>query len=372
MIARRLTLGKIGSNMKIKIDSEQRGPFLKALKRAESACSARSVLPILKAILITAEKEEVLIQTSNLDQAFDIRVKAKIEKEGKCAISAKDISRIADISEEIEIETNDRGATITGAGNFRLPVLDPSEFPIFPALNESAKVSFSHEELRAAIGVEYAMANPIDSRYILQGVCINPTSKEAVASDGKRLALSTPSTRSTEGWGPIIPDVACRILSGLLAESSGDYLASFGSGSASFESDNFILYTKLIEGNYPNFLPIIPTPKFEVQVKRLALIQALNHADIINSEVRKIMLMLAASTAEIWICGTNGEADISLALETPLKDKEKFTIGLDRSYLCEAVKAMNGEQITLGFTDELTPMTVRGNGCAVIMPMRIS
>ena len=354
--------------MKIKINPDQYNPFLKALKRAADVSKVKTTIPELGAALITTTENGILIRATNIDQGFDISVECEIEKKGECMVSARDILQIASIGKSMSIAVNENKAVIECNGEFQLPIFSSENFPPFPKLADPKEVQFSRDELKKIIRVGHAMSTPRDSRYTLQGICFNPVSKEGVASDGKRLAVTTPKPSS--GYGSIVPDFAVRIIAGLVDDGEDIFKCQFSQGAASFQSGNFVFYTQLIEGNYPNFTPILPKSDFKISVNRESLIDAITRARVAYCEKDCVKMVLYDSTLDFHVEGKNAQSSVSLTLNQKSPKKGDFAISLNSVFLKEAAQAMEGEEVSLEFTDNLSPMAVRGDIYAVIMPMR--
>lgn len=353
--------------MKITITKDQHTAFLKALKKAESVTRARTTLPILDAVLITAEGNEVRLQSSNLDQSFDIRVEAGVLTDGRCGVNASDLLRVASLSADMTMEVDDKRMTIQGAGTFKLPLFPVADFPPFPAIDSGDKIKITTAEIQRLLNVGYAMSTD-SGRYVLQGICFNAAAKQSSACNGGSLALST-AKPAKDGWKPIVPDVACRIL-GTLLDGGGEYEAGFGDSSASFENEGTVFFTRLIEGSYPNFHVVLREPEFSVTVNRKALIEALARACVAVNDSERIQMTLSNSTASLEVQGKNADSFVTLDLLTPLKGRKEFTISFNSSFLSDAAKAMSDDDISLEFIDDLSPLCVRGDAYAVIAIMR--
>lgn len=359
--------------MKLKTTPEQHPAFLKALQQCESVSqTSKTVIQAINSVLITAKPGAVSIQANNLEQALVSEVSASVTVPGSVGISAKDLSRIAKLGKSIEIEVTKTEAIIKCGGVFRLPILAAGEFPPLPETSESVKeYEFTEIEVSSFLACVYAVSPQNDSRYVLQGVCINPENKQGVASDGKRLSCSSfPVSR--EGWGPIVPTAACRILDSLIGgcekltiEISPTHIkATIGDST---------FYTRLVEGNFPNIAQIIPKTEFGVAINRKDLLSGLDRVLVAQNESNQLKLTLSKSELTLTIVGKNANAETTVDLDSKGPEKAKdFSITVSSKFLREACSAMRQDVITLEFVDNLTPMAIKGDSFAIIMPMRTS
>lgn len=356
--------------MKIKITTDQYSGFLKALQHAEKISSGRKTLPVLSCVLLTTHKDRLTIQAHNLDQAILISVPVDVKEEGRVGIVGADLLRIAGLSESLDLEADKKGATVKCGGTFKLPIVPVDDFPPMPEMEKATETTFTSSELFRVMACIYAACQPRDNKYQLQGVHLNPEAKQGVASDGRVMAMSSFPV-ADKGWGPIIPDKACRLMMAL-ADEADSFEFAFTEAWARLRADDLTFYTRLIEGNYPNFRNAIPREEtWAVKVNRKGLIDALSRAVVAQSDTNRADLRITKGTLSFSITGKNAESETSVELEGDVPKKgEGFAVGFSSVYLRSIVSAMTEETISLEFIDNLSPMAIRGGGYAVLSLMR--
>lgn len=357
--------------MKLKTTPEQHPAFLKALQQCESVSqTSKTIIQALGSVLIAAKPGAVSIQANNLEQAIVTEVSASVTVPGSVGINAKDLSRIAKIGKSIEIEITKTEAIVKCGGVFRLPILAAGEFPPLPEMGEGGKeYEFAESEVCGFLACGYAASSPNDQRYALQGVCINPENKQGVASDGKRLSCSSfPVSR--EGWGLIVPTAACRILDSLIGGCE-KLTMEISPAHVKVTIGETTFYTRLVEGNFPNIAQTVPKPDFGVAINREELLSGLDRVLVAQNESNQVKLALSKSEITLTIVGKNAKAETTVDLDVKGPEKAKdFSITVDSGFLREACYAMRQDVITLEFVDNLTPMAIKGDSFAIIMPMR--
>lgn len=356
--------------MKIQIKPDQHPAFLKSIQQAETVSqTSKTVIQALGAVLITAKLGSISIQANNLEQAIVASVPATVTAPGQVGISAKDLSRITKLGKSLEIEVTKNEAVIKGGGMFRLPIIAPEEFPKLPEMGDDEKeYEFTESEMASMLACGYA-ASSNDTRYVLQGVCFNPAGKQGIASDGRRMALSF-FPMADDGFGPIMPSAACRILEALI-QGAGDLKASFSAAHASATIGAVTFFTRLVEGNFPNVKKAMPTSDFAVKINRKNLISGIDRVLIAQSDHNRVKLTFSKSDLLLAIVGKNALAEASVDLNEKAPAKAvNFAITVDSGFLKEAAASMSTEEVSLEFTDNISPLAMRGNSYAIIMSMR--
>jgi len=175
----------------------------------------------------------------------------------------------------------------------------------------------------------------------------------------------------------IIPKKAMLELRRLLEEgSSGTELRlGFSKNHALFKRDGLVMVSKLIDGNYPNYLQVLPTqntkkivvPKDEFMhaVKRVSILSK-EKTNAVKVQLEKNRLVLSTNNPEI------GEASEELAIAYT---GEELAIGFNSRYLMDVLTAMDKQNISLELSDPLSPCLIKEEGDehykCVVMPMRV-
>jgi DNA polymerase-3 subunit beta len=214
-----------------------------------------------------------------------------------------------------------------------------------------------------------------ESRYVLNGVLLSfkDNKLSLVATDGRRLALVEQELEFPKGSEveAILPTKAVQELSRILRDEE-PLTISFGENQVSFDLGTTFLYSKLIEGNYPNYKQVVPAEaKDRIILERELFLNAVRRVALLSSEksnsvkliFSKNNLDITANTPEV------GEAKESLAITHKGKD---FSIAFNPEFLMDPLKNIDADEIFFDFIDELSPGVIKYNRpfLYVIMPMR--
>ena len=171
-------------------------------------------------------------------------------------------------------------------------------------------------------------------RPIMLGILwdIKPDSIVFVASDTHKL-VRFENSRLKPGITSsfILPSKPASILNGIISKSDGDVKITFDSKSATFETENFTLTCRFINGKYPNYNSVIPQNNpFVISVDRVSLLNAVKRVSVFSSAGGMIKFDIS-------------ENQLKLTAENlDFMKKAEETVACD----------YNGEEMAIGFNDE--------------------
>ena len=356
-----------------------REALLSGLQIVQNVVSTRTTLPILGNALVQAENGKLVISTTDLDTGIRASVDAEISKGGATTLPARRLfSIIRELpAAELTLEVDSKQvATITsGASYFRIMGLPEEDFPPFPKGDGAKTFKLPQGVFRDMLKrTAYAISTD-ESRYVLNGVLLSfkENKLSLVATDGRRLALVEQDLEFPKGSEveAILPTKAVQELQRILRDEEPLSIA-FAENQVSFDLGNTFLYSKLIEGNYPNYKQVVPAEaKERIVLEREVFLNAVRRVALLSSEksnsvkliFSKNNLDITANTPEV------GEAKESLAIN--YKGKE-FNIAFNPEFLMDPLKNIDSDEIFFDFIDELSPGVIKYNRpfLYVIMPMR--
>jgi DNA polymerase-3 subunit beta len=224
-----------------------------------------------------------------------------------------------------------------------------------------------------------------DARYVLNGLFVHMTQAKnglnirMVGTDGHRLSMIdrvVDAKHKEESM--IIPKKAMMELRRLLEEegsSKAELRIGFSKNHALFKRDGLVMVSKLIDGNYPNYLQVVPaksTKKVAVSkdlfahaVKRVSILSK-EKTNAVKMQLEKNLLVLSTNNPEV------GEASEDLSVDY---QGEGITIGFNSRYLMDVLAAIDRSNIALELNDALSPCLITEEGDehykCVVMPMRV-
>jgi DNA polymerase-3 subunit beta len=261
------------------------------------------------------------------------------------------------------------------------------EFPKLPDTGDDKTFSLEQGELAGMLGnVAYAQSTD-ETRYILNGVYFNfKDGKLAlVATDGRRLALvakEMPVPAASAG-AIILPAKTVAELLRLLGK--GDQLKiAFNDRRAAFQidtnkdnsglTDAIYLFSKVVEGNYPNYQQVIPKETHQrIALERELFLQCVHRAALVTSEKsNSVKIKLSANLLEITASSPDfGESHESMAIAYSGPDLQ---VAFNPQFIMDPLRALTKDQVFFELKDEVSPgvfKTLESFVC-VIMPVRLS
>ncbi len=363
--------------MKLQVDREL---LEEALKKAREATEKKSALPILTNFLLEGKDERLTVKATDLENYLILKVKADVQQEGSLCVNSRSFADIVRNlpSALVYLEKEEDKLLITGGrSRFKLPLLSAEDFPEFPIPPTGGEKVEGSLILKGAEKTEYAIAKD-ETRISLQGLYIRGFEERIhfVGSDGHRLALYQPEGSFSEQL--LIPRKSLRVLNKLLTGIEEIEIACGSEGNfASFKGEDWLLIVRLLEGDYPDYIAVIPS-EFSAEVlvpvdqmkKALRRLSGLAEGKIFPVKVtlNDNLMILEFTDPEFGEGREEVDADYV---------GDVFEIGFNGKYLIEALEAFDSEKVWFKFTTPDTAALLEADDYekdpykCIIMPMRL-
>ncbi|MEM9646180.1 MAG: DNA polymerase III subunit beta [Planctomycetota bacterium] len=368
--------------MKITCD---RRVFAAAYQTVAAFAPTRSPKEILTNVLVTASDSSIKLSATDMEVGFCTEIKEGIEvSEGGSVLLP--VVRTAGIvresnDEQLKIENQDGTAIIKGdRSNFRLPTANPEEFPGVRPFESRAYHIIESEALRTAIGRTVRFTENDSARYALGAVLVQMEGEDinVVGTDGRRLghmAITGESVQShqTSGFSTLIPTKSAVLIQRVLSHEEGPVYFAAHPSDVQIKMGNGVLYTRLVEGRFPNWRQVIPNKdnSEECQVTAGVLASAVRQAAITTDQESRA---LDIQFADRSICLEATAADVgSSRVEVPVEyDGSKIEVNLDHRYVADFCKSVDPEDVLkIELHPSHSPVVFRTDDRyeCVIMPM---
>ena len=374
--------------MKFKINRDH---FSNGLAQVLNVVGSKATMPILSNVLIEAEKDYISLTTTNLDLGIRCKIKADIKEGGSVTLPVKRLATIVrelpNVDVSFDSTTNHQVKLTSGGSTFRIVGIGKEEFPPLPEFGDDKSFTLEQAELTSMLkSVSYAQSSD-ETRYILNGVYFNfrDGKLSLVATDGRRLALVSKELEvPDDSAGSII--LPAKTVSELVRMlDKGEKLkVSFNDRRASFQIntdkessglvDSIYLYSKVVEGNYPNYQQVIPKETHQrIKLERELFLQCVHRAALVTSEKsNSVKIKLTSNLLEITAQSPDfGEAHESMAIAYSGPDLQ---VAFNPTFVLDPLKALTKDEVFFELKDEVSPgvfKTLESFIC-VIMPVRLS
>jgi DNA polymerase-3 subunit beta len=314
---------------------------------------SKTTLPVLANLLLETTERGIRLSGTDLDIAVSTEVSADVETVGAITIPAKKLSEIARELPPAPVKmaaVGEQRITLEcGRSKFKLLGLPRDEFPTFPQVrfNESWRVRSG--DLQKLISHTAFAVSTEESRPILNGVLweLRPERMRMVATNGHRLTrMDLPITSTGTAGDLIVPPKALEQVRRLFPAEEDLEIAQ-GDNHLGFRSPFTAVFTRLIEGPYPNYEQVIPRDNDRVAISdKVALISALKRMSVIASDqTHRIRLSFNAGLLRFSVQTPDlGEAQDELPIRFT---GDPIDIGFNANYLLEILRFMPTDEVRL-------------------------
>jgi len=356
------------------------------LAAVSASIPSKTTLPVLSNILFDARDDAVWMSGTDLDVAVRIKVPAEVKEAGNLTAPGKKLQEIARELPDQPVEVTSRGDQIElrcGRSVFKLNGLPSEEFPSLPGVDFEEGWSITGKELQRLIHHTSFAVSTEESRPILNGVLweLRDGLMRMVATNGHRLARMAvpagPSTATSADF--IVPPAALQHIQRLF-KSDDDLEVAREGNHLGFRSRGTEIYTRLIEGSYPNYEQVIPKDNDRVAlVQKSSLESAVRRMAVVASDqTHRIRLQFEQDRVHLNVLTPDlGEGQDELELQF---DGPELEIGFNANYLLEVLRYMPTEEVKLTFKAPERAATIEPAGAedgenidylCLVMPLRL-
>ncbi len=354
----------------------------RGLGAVSASIPTKTTLPVLSNVLLEAEDNVVWISGTDLDVSIRIKVPAEVERGGAITAPGRKLQELTRELPDEPVGMLARGHQLEiacGYSRFKLNGLPSEEFPNLPAIDFEEGWTVSEESLRLLIRTTSFAVSTEESRPILNGVFwgLEDTRMWMVATNGHRLAKMVVSADSVEAGSTdlIVPPTALAQVERLF-DQDGDLHVARGGNHLAFRSADKEVYTRLIEGTYPNYEQVIPKDNDKVAIVDRKVLEAAvrRMAVVASDQTHKVKMSFESDRVHLDVMTPDlGEAHDELELTY---DGEGLQIGFNANYLLEVLRNMPPGDVKLAFKSEeraatVTPATDDLDYLCLVMPLRL-
>ncbi|MED4311943.1 DNA polymerase III subunit beta [Heyndrickxia coagulans] len=358
-----------------------RNRLIESVQDVSKAITSKTTIPILTGIKITAQEEGITFTGSDSDISIESFVPkeedgdeiAVIQQTGGIVLQAKIFGELVkklpmDI---VEIEVANQFQTIirSGKSNFNLNGLDAEEYPHLPQITEDKVIRIPADILKNLIRQTVFAVSTAETRPILTGVnwSIKGNRLNCIATDSHRLAQRTAEieTAADAEYNIVIPGKSLNELNKILPDSNEPVGIVITDNQVLFKAKHLLFFSRLLEGNYPDTSRLIPTDgKTEIVVNTKEFLQAIDRASLLAKEGQNANVVKLSSVTDIpgTIEITSNSPEIGKVTDRvncKSIEGEELKISFSSKYMMDALRALEGTEITIRFTGAMRPFIIR-------------
>ncbi len=336
-----------------------------AIDGVSKAVTLRSSIPALEGILLKAEGFQLTLTGYDLEMGITTTIEANVRQAGEIVLSAKllgDMVRRLP-SGEVSIYTNESGnATIKGGvAEFDILAMSASDYPDLPTPGADHTLTIKTGMLRGMIEKTLYAVSQDDKKPAHTGelFAIEEDKLTVVALDGYRLAIVERPVQAEKHIRIIIPAKTLTEVNKLLGDDEDDVRISANRRFVVFNSGNYTILSRLIEGEFLNYANVIPNGcKTRVVLETRDFIDTIERASLIITERLKnpLRILFDASGKVTVRCQTNlGKVVDEFAAQV---EGDPVEIGFNNRYLLDALRNARCEKVVLELSGPLSPVKI--------------
>ena len=356
------------------------------LAAVSASIPTKTTLPVLSNILIETTEGGIWMSGTDLDVAVRVRVPADVSEAGSLTAPGKKLQEIARELPEQPVDVTTKGDQIElvcGRSRFKLNGLPSEEFPNLPEIHFEEGWKVRGGDLHRLIHHTSFAVSTEESRPILNGVLweLRDGRMQMVATNGHRLARMGMAAEASSAPSAdfIVPPGALQQVERLFEEEDDLQVARNGNH-LGFRSGEREVFTRLIEGSYPNYEQVIPKDNDkEARVEKKALESAVRRMAVVASDqTHRIRMTFEKDRVHLNVLTPDlGEGHDELELSY---DGEELEIGFNAAYLLEVLRYIPTDDVLLTFKAPERAATLEphvGEGeeeidyLCLVMPLRL-
>lgn len=332
-------------------------------------------LPILNSVLISSEKNFICLKATDLEMGIKWWILSKIEKEGEIACPVRILQGLIDglASEKLSLKVTEKNISLE-AESFSAQIngLDAAEFPIIPEPEVRASFTIQAFVLSQGLSQVADMTATSSVQPEISGVYFNLSGNQLkmAATDSFRLAEKTISLAEKVGEeiSFILPQKACKEIINLLSEKEEKIKVSLSLNQILLElpmaetsHPKVQFFSRLIEGEYPNYQEIIPQKfDFNALISKSVFLQYLKTTSLFSNKINEIKIRIDQHDQKIEMEGQNLDIGQSVSsLTGTIEGKGNMEISFNWRFLLDGLNQIKSKDFILSMNKEEGPAVLK-------------
>lgn len=332
--------------------------LLRGIHVVQKAVPTKSVMPILKGILIVAENNKVKLVANDMQLGIETTIKAQVIQPGRVVIDSKIfgdiVRRIKD--EYVEFSVDEKLSVEIKCENLEMKIVgfNANDFPDVPKVREENTITVNEGIFSNMIKQTVFAVSKSEHLQVITGELIEIKENEIImaATDGYRFALRKQLVREelSKDIKVTIPGNSLMEIGKLLSgDSTRDIKITLEDRYALFVIDDTKIVTRLLQGKYLNHDVVMPKD-YDTKI-------IINTKDLLDAlEITSIFAQNSNTGVRFSIRNDKlkifSNADIGHIVKEINTDffGEDLEIAFNISYLIEGLRVIDDEEIEFCFS----------------------
>ena len=342
------------------------------LINAQSFLEKKDASSITSHVLLSAIEDKLEVKATDFEVGITMHsLNVSIVQPGIATANGKKLLDIVKIlkDEELILKTEENSLYIEQEkSKFKLPMFNASEYPKFPEIDSKAKFEIEPMQFLHSVKKISPAIDTNNPKYELNGALIDLQENKIhfVATDTRRLAVVTLEKKIENEIALIIPKKAIGEIQKLFFDEMEIF---YDENTLLIRSENFVFFTKLINGKYPDYQRIIPREyKVELMINRDQMINHIKQIATISQEVKLTF------TSDAILLESLNEDNIEAKTEMPFATNlsEEIVLAVNSRYILDFLTQVEQNEFKLSYNDATLPFTLQSeNFITVVMPIML-
>lgn len=349
--------------------------------KVSKALSIKSANPILEGIKLVAKGDSLTLTATDKELTIEKKIKAEVLMEGETVVVGK---YFVDFTKKLEKEQVELSRLFDGQLQIKygdseseLQVYNPESYPKIALEEQENFFEISQKDFKTLVEKTTLACSTDDSRPILKGCLfeIKNNVLTAVALDGFRMSVVKKEIVSSGDFSAIIPARTLNEIVRLL-EKEEKIRVFIQKNTLFVESDNTVIYSRLIEGEFVKYSHILPV-SFEnvVTVNKNMLLNSIERASVVakNDKYNVVKFDIRENVMNVMAKSEVGNVNESIIINLKGKD---VVIAFNGKYLLDYLKTVEDEFVNINLNSPIDPCIISSVSSEeflyLILPVRIS
>ena len=321
----------------------------------------------------------------NMETAITYEIDADVSDMGECILPAKlfgdIIRRLPEGPVTVVVDEKYKVSVRAGYAAFNISAESADDYPELPDVTDGKAIRIPQTAMKEIIGGTIFSVSENQGRPIHTGVKfeVEDDRVSAIAVDGFRLARRTYHTEEATGRNLsfVVPAQGLKEVEKILQESDEDVAFTLGSKHILFQMGAATLICRLLEGDFLDWRRVVPTGcPIQLVANVAELTSSLERVGLIVSEKYKSPVRCVFSN-QLLMLKTNTTIGAAEDRCSFAGDGKELEIGFNVRYLCDALRAVPSEEVTLELTNSLSPIVMtpvddKHDFAYMVLPVRIA
>lgn len=346
------------------------------LANVSRAIPSKATIQILTGLKLSVSNEGITLIGSDSDisiESFlpidDETLNLTIEETGHVVLPARLFNEIVKKLplENVTIEMNENfSVTVTsGKAMFNIVGIDGDAYPHLPEIEADKRITLPTASFKQMINQTIFAASNQESRPVLTGIHLQATSNylTAIATDSHRLSkreIPVDINETQLNFDAItIPKKTMTELTRIIEDEQTLFMI-VAQQQVIFIADNLTIYSRLLEGNYPETSRLIPTShQTEMVVNANEFHQAIDRAALMSHEGKNNVVQLTVDNAVVELSVSGNEAGhVAEIINTKTAGGDDLKISFNPDYMKDALKSFGDIAVKVEFQSAVRPLLI--------------